>query len=277
MKLNVVVSEEQYSKDIPAGCVISQEPPYQENYNIKEGETITVVISKGRNIVTMPKVVGKTEEEAIQELEELGLMVNIPDDNRVYNKKVEAGIVTEQSVKEKEEIDAGETITLTISKGIEKVTVPDLTGNTEDEAKKAIKEAGLKLKNVYTETDESKADGVVLYQDLEANTEVEKDAYITITINSLPTEKKGTVNVNVKSLLGGKVEYEEDGTTPKKVKLEIRVNNTSIYSEQVNPLVESISAEFTNKGWVDVKVLIDGVKKAEDGMYLEDQTSLTID
>ena len=138
-------------------------------------------------------------------------------------------------------------------------------------------ENGLKLKEVYTDIDESKADGVVIYQDLEANAEVAKDSYINITINSLPTEKKGTVNVNVKSLLGGAVEYEEDGTTVKKVKLEIRVNDASIYSEEVNPLVESISAEFTNKGYVEIKVLIDGIKKGETGMYLEEQTSITID
>ena len=277
LKLNIVIGGEQYSKDIPAGCIISQEPPYQENYKIKEGDTITVVVSKGRNLVTVPKVVGKTEDEAITALEEIGLIVSITDEDRVFNKKVEAGIVIEQSIKEKEEIDAGETITLKVSKGIEMTTVPDLTGKTEDEAKTLIKEAGLKLKNVYIDTDESKAEGLVLYQDLDANSEVEKDAYITITINSLPTEKKGTINVNVKSLLGGAVEYEEDGTTVKNVKLEIRVNDSSVYSEEVNPLVESISAEFTNKGWVDIKVLIDGVKKAENGMYLEDQTSITID
>ena len=277
LKLNVVIGGEQFSKDVPAGCIISQEPPYQENYNIKEGDTITVVVSKGRNLVTVPKVVGKTEEEAIAALEEIGLIVSITDEDRVFNKKVEAGYVIEQSVKEKEEIDAGETITLKVSKGIEKVVVPDLIGKTEDEAKALIKEAGLKLKNVYTEVDESKADGVVLYQELEANSEVEKDSYIEITINSLPTEKKATVNVNVKSLLGGAVEYEEDGTTVKNVKLEIRVNESSIYSQEVNPLVESISAEFTNKGWVDIKVLINGVKKEETGMYLEDQTSITID
>ena len=276
LKLNVVISGEQYNKDVPAGCIISQEPPYQENYNIKEGETITVVISKGRNLVTVPKVVGKTEEDAIKELEELGLIVDIPDDNRVYNKKVEAGYIIEQSIEKDTEIDAGETITLKVSKGIEKVIVPDLKGKTEEEAKTLIKEAGLKVK-VEIGTDESKADGLVLYQDLDANSEVEKDAYITITINSLPTEKKGTINVNVKSLLGGAINYEEDGTTVKKVKLEIRVNNNTIYSEEVNPSVESISAGFTNKGWVDIKVLIDGIKKAEDGMHLEDQTSITID
>ena len=182
----------------------------------------------------------------------------------------------EQSVKEKEEIDAGETINLKVSKGIEKVTVPDLNGKTEDQAKDAIKEAGLKAKVEFGE-DETKTDGTVIFQDLEANIEVEKDSYITITVNKLPTEKKGTINVNVKSLLGGVVEYEEDGITVKNVKLEIRVNDTSIYSEEVNPQVESISTEFTNKGYVEIKVLIDGIKKAETGMYLEEQTSITVD
>ena len=273
LKLGFVVGGEQYSKDVQAGCIISQEPPYQENYTIKEGETITVIISKGRNLVIVPKVIGKTVDEAKTELEELGLLVNIEEE---YNKKVEEGYVIEQRVKEKEEIDAGESITIKVSKGIEMTTVPDLNGKTEDEAKTLAKEAGLKVK-VEIGTDESKADGVVIFQDQDANSEIEKDSVITITINSLPTEKKGTINVNVKSLLGGAVEYEEDGTTVKNVKLEIRVNDSSIYSQDVNPLVESITAEFTNKGWVDIKVLINGVKKAEDGMYLEDRTSITID
>ena len=276
LNLEFVVSEEQFSKDIQVGCVISQVPPYQENYTIKEGDTITVVISKGRNLVTMPKVVGKTEEEAVTELEELGLLVDIPEENRVYDDKVEAGYVIEQSVKEKEEIDAGETINLKVSKGPKMSVVPDLTGKTEEEAKTLIKEAGLKAK-VEVGTDESKADGIVIFQDVEANTEVKENSFVTITVNSLPTEKKGTVNVNVKSLLGGAAEYEEDGVTPKNVKLEIKVNDSSIYSEAVNPLVESISADFTNKGYVEIKVLIDGIKKAETGMYLEDQTSITID
>ena len=274
LKLIYEVKEEIFDKDVPAGCIISQEPPYMENYMIKEETTITVVVSKGRNVVEVPKVVGKTKDEAVSELEELDLLVNVVEE---YDKNVEAGYVVEQDVDAKKEIDAGETITITVSKGVEKVVVPDLSGKTEDEAKKLIKENGLKLKEVYTDIDESKADGVVIYQDLEANAEVAKDSYINITINSLPTEKKGTVNVNVKSLLGGAVEYEEDGTTVKKVKLEIRVNDASIYSEEVNPLVESISAEFTNKGYVEIKVLIDGIKKGETGMYLEEQTSITID
>ena len=273
LNLEFVVGGENYNKDVPAGCIISQDPIYMENYLIKEGTTITVIVSKGRNLVIVPKVVGLTRDEAVTNLEELGLLVNVVEE---YDKKVEAGYVIEQSVKEKEEIDAGETITITVSKGVETVIVPDLKGKTEEEAKTLIKEAGLKTK-VEIATDQSKTDGVVLYQDVDANSEVEKDSYITITVNSLPTEKKGIINVNVKSLLGGAVEYEEDGTTVKNVKLEIKVNDSSVYSDSVNPLVESISTEFTNKGYVEIKVLIDGIKKAETGMYLEEQTSITID
>ena len=273
-KLKYVEGKEAFDKNIPAGCIISQDPAYMANYTVKEGSTITVVVSKGRNIVPVPKLVGLTTEEATASLEALGLLVNITEE---YDKKVEAGIVIEQDVKQGEEIDAGETVTIKVSKGIEKVTVPDLIGKTEEEAKSLIKDNGLKLKKVEVGRDESKEDGKVIKQDLEANTEVEKDSYITITINSLPTEKKGKINVNLKSLLGGAAEYEEDGITVKKVKLEIKVNDVSIYADDVNPLAESIEKDFTNKGKVTIKVFVNGLKEAEVNMDLEITTTCIID
>jgi len=138
-------------------------------------------------------------------------------------------------------------------------------------------------------------DGVVVYQDLDPNTEVEKDSYINISINVLPTEKKGTIIVNVKSLLGGAVEYEnvldesgnlvldENGQPTQKVKdveLKITVNDSTIYSEKVSPLAESVSPEFTNKGWLEIKVYINGIRQKPDKdiyMDLESQTSIIID
>ena len=279
-KLEVVIGGESYSKEVPAGCIISQEPPYSEDYTVKEGSTIIVIISKGRNLVTVPKVVGKTVDEATAELEGLGLNVTVEEE---YSKKVEAGYVIEQSLEAKTKIDAGETITIKVSKGIETVIVPDLIGKTEDVAKSMITESGLKLRYVYTEVDESMPDGVVVYQDLDPNTEVEKDSYINISINVLPTEKKATINVNVKSLLerNGKSTSNEDGTD-KMVRVDIQINNVSILPEEqqiVNAKTESFSAEFTNKGWVDIKVLIDGTRYTDDwlGMDLESQTSITID
>ena len=277
LKLQLVVGEEAYNKDVLAGCVISQNPAYIPDFKIKEGSEITVVISKGKNTVIMPKVVGMSKDDAVTQLEDLDLIVNVVEE---YDKKVEAGYVIKQDVDAKKEIDAGETVTITVSKGIEKVTVPNLVGKTEAEAKKAITDAGLKLKSTYTDNDESKAEGVVLYQDVEADTEVEKNTSISITINRLLQKKKGIVNVNVKSLLGGKIPngYKEDGVTPKEVKLKITVNGTTIYEENVDPRLASVSQEFSNKGNVTIKVFIDDVKKGEDRyLDLEYETEITID
>jgi len=265
--LKFVIGGEKYSKDVPAGCIISQDPQYLENYTVKEGTTITVVLSKGRNLVEVPKVIGLKSDEAVTTLEELGLLVNVTEE---YNKKVEAGYVIEQSAEAKTQVDAGEIISITVSKGIEKVTVPDLLGKTLDEAKGIITENGLKLKQIYTYVDESQADGVVLEQDIDPNTEVEKDSYINITINSLPIEKTGRIIVNVKSLLErkGKATTNEDGTE-KMVTVKVLVDGKNVLTQEVVATVSSLEAKFTAKGWIDIDVLIDDVRYTED-YYGED-------
>lgn len=266
--------EGEYSKDVPEGYIISQDPSYMPNYSVKEGSTITVVVSKGQNLVTIPKVTGLTQEEAQQQLEELGLTVTVEEE---YDSKVEAGYVIKQSIEKDEEVDASEEITITVSKGIEKVTVPGLNGKTESEAKKAISSAGLKLKTVATTEDTTKDDGVVIKQSLEAGSEVEKNSYITITVNKIQVQKEGTINVNVKSLLKGKVEYEEDGTTPKEVELKINVGSDTVYKQDVNPEVESISQKFSGKGTVTVKVYIDGILKKTKDINLNNTTEYTFE
>ena len=262
--------EGEYSKDVPEGYIISQDPSYMPNYSVKEGSTITVVVSKGQNLVTIPKVTGLTQEEAQQQLEELGLTVTVEE---AYDSKVEAGYVIKQSIEKDEEVDASEEITITVSKGIEKVTVPDLNGKTESEAKKAITSAGLKLKTVATTEDTTKDDGVVIKQSLEAGSEVEKNSSITITVNKIQVQKEATINVNVKSVLKGKVEYEEDGTTPKDVELKINVGSDTVYKQKVNPEVESISQKISGKGTVTVKVYIDGILKKTKDINLNDTDS----
>lgn len=266
-KLKYEKKSEEYSKDIPAGYVISQDPGYMPNYNIKEGSTITVVISLGQNLVTVPKVTGLTMDEATSQLENLGLIVNVEE---TYSSTVQSGYVIEQSIKADEEIDAGETITIKVSKGIEKVTVPDLTGKTEAEAKKAITSAGLKLKTTATTEDTTKDDGVVVKQSLDAGTEVDKNSYITITVNKLQVQKEATINVNVKSIIGSTDEVDP-------VELKIKVGSDTVYSQSVNPQVESISQKISGKGTVTVKVYIDGILKATKDINLNNTTAYTFE
>lgn len=247
-KLKYEKKSEEYNKDVPAGYIISQDPGYMPNYNVKEGSTISVVVSLGQNLVKVPKVTGLTQEDATKQLEDLGLVVNVEE---TYSSKVEAGYVIEQSVKENEEIDAGESITIKVSKGTEKVTVPDLTGKTESEAKTAIKDAGLKLKTVVTTEDKTKEDGVVVKQSLEAGTDVEKNATITITVNKLQENKKTMVVIDVQSLLEGTDLAEKD-----KVTVKISVNGTDYNVGNVSPKSSSVTKEISGTGTATIQVKI---------------------
>ena len=64
-KLQLGEVKEEYNSEYEKGKVISQDPPYRENYNIKEGTTIKFVVSLGIEETTVPKVVGLKQEEAI--------------------------------------------------------------------------------------------------------------------------------------------------------------------------------------------------------------------
>ena len=58
--------EEEYSSDVEEGKIISQNPEYKENYKIKEKSTVSLKISKGTELVKVPKVTGMEKEEAIK-------------------------------------------------------------------------------------------------------------------------------------------------------------------------------------------------------------------
>ena len=275
LNLKLEVQEEKYHLEVPEGQIIEQDPKYQENFNIKEGTTIKVIVSKGQEIVTMPKVVGETRDNATKMLKDAGLEVEVKEE---YDDSVEQGYVTKQDTEEGEEIPAGTTVTIYVSMGIEQVEVPDLSGKTESEAKSAISSAGLKWKSTEKTSDSSKPNGVVVDQSISSGSMVDKNTEITITINEFEELKTGTINVNVKSLLGGKVEYEdEDKTIIKNVRVKIMVGTDTIYDEEVLPTSTKITVTKKDKGSKEVTVYIDDIWQATETFNFNNQTSITIE
>ena len=288
-KLNIEVSSEEYNGQYQEGQIISQDPLYSENYNIKMGTTIKVVVSKGIEQAIVPKVVGMTEDEAIKALEEAKLKVQKVEEE---NKKIEAGYVISQETEPESKVLAGDTVVIHISTGVKKVSVPSVIGKNEEEAKKTLSDLGFSVKTVNDE-DSSKDNGIVLKQSLDVDKEVEVGTSITLTVNKLTETKSATVTVNVKSLLGGKVEYEEtaesnddenetNSTTQKEKKVkevEVRITtgDDTVYKNKVDPTTTNLVQSITGKGTVTVKVYIDGIKKAEKDINLNTTSSLTID
>ena len=283
LKLEFEVKEERYDTETEAGKIMIQEPPYKENYNVKEKSKITVVVSLGQKIVIVPKVTGMTLEEATTALENEDLIVVSEEE---FNDKIEAGYVISQDVPENTEVGAGSTVTIKVSKGEEKSIVPNLEGMTEEEAKKAIKEAGLKLTATLTEEDTTKNDGEVLKQSLNAGDEVKKDSNITITVNKIEQLVTGTITVNLKSILGDNIEYtettdDETGEVTKTVKsstVKIVAGSDTIYSKKIPQDTTNITATVKGKGNIIIKIYVDDtvISDATTTMNLNQTTTLTI-
>ena len=197
LKLVFEVSSEEYNKDVPEGYVISQDPSYIENYNVKEGSTIKVVISKGQEKTTVPKVVGMTREEAEKALEEANLEVEVVEET---SRTVEEGYVISQEVEADSEAYAGDTITIHVSTGtgIKQVTVQNVVGQTEANAKATLEGQGLKVTVNYV--DATSDNGKVTKQSVSGGTTVDEGTTVTLTVNKVAETKNVTVNVSVKSL-----------------------------------------------------------------------------
>ena len=109
-----ISSSEEYSDKVPAGYVISQNPV--GGTEVEEGTTVKVVVSKGKQTVTVPNVSGMSESAANSALEKLHFTVKI---NREYNDYVYEGQVIRQSPDANTEAMPGSTITITVSMGPE--------------------------------------------------------------------------------------------------------------------------------------------------------------
>ena len=285
-KLQLGEVKEEFNSEYEKGKVISQDPPYRENYNIKEGTTIKFVVSLGIEETTVPKVVGLKQEEAIKALEDAKLKYEIKEEN---SKKVEAGYVIEQETEAEKTVNAGDKVVIHVSLGVKKISVPSVLGKSEKDATKALKDVGLKVVTT-TDEDSSKDNDTVLKQSVDAGTEVEEGTSVTITINSITQTKNATLTINVKSILGGKYTTEtkdtgkkdEEGNPIKEekikdVKVKIVVGSDTVYNENLDPTTTSLVQSISGKGTVTVKIYIDDVLKKQKDINLNETNKLTIE
>ena len=276
-KLVFEVEKEEYNKDVEEGRVISQDPTYMERFNkVKQGSTVKVVISKGQEKTTVPKVVGMERDEAIAALEEAKLKVEVIEET---SKKVEEGYVISQETDPETEAFAGDTVKIHVSTGtgIKQVDVISVSGKSEADAKKALEDLGLKVNVAYDE-DSSKDNGVVLKQSIEAGKTVDEGTTITITVNKKDELKQGTVNVNLKSLLNYTPSKDEDGNeVVEKGTVKIVVGNDTIYNEEKPKNTTNISASFSAKGTVTIKVYVDDIVKGTKEINMNSTTTCTFE
>lgn len=192
--LELQVGEPQASATVEEGKIISQDPGYEANKKIAKGSTITVIISKGPETAEMPSFVGKKIADVKETADEMGLVLNITEEN---SSSVDEGSVISQDVKEGKQVKSGDTVNVVVSKGPEKTTVPTVVDMDEGTAKATLSNAGLKANVTYT-NDSTKTDKKVISQSIEQGKEVNKNTTIDIVVNKIEVkESKVTIKLRV--------------------------------------------------------------------------------
>lgn len=106
------VIEEKFNAAFDEGVVYGQDP--QEGSDVAQGGTVTLYVSKGADMVEMPKVIDLPIDEAVQLLESLEINYQIIER---YNNSYEPGIVVHTDKPEGTKIDKErDTVTLFIKK-----------------------------------------------------------------------------------------------------------------------------------------------------------------
>ncbi len=168
----------QTSQSVEAGYVMAQD--IQSGTMVSKNSTIIITISIGPESVTLPNIAGYAQSTAIEVLEGLGLKVDKIVEE--FSNDYEAGKVVRLEPEVGAKVAPGGNVTIVVSKGKEKVTVPNLVGLTKEAAIKLLEDQKLKAEVVDVE-DKSKKSGVVISQEYDAESNVEVDTVVKIYVN----------------------------------------------------------------------------------------------
>jgi eukaryotic-like serine/threonine-protein kinase len=132
--------------------------------------------------VTIPNVTNVPEEEAVQRLEDEGLVVRI---TREPSEEIEQGRAIRTDPPAGESLEEGSTIELFISAGPAESEVPPLIGQDEATARQLIEDAGFVVGNITTRPDEQ-PEGIVVEQSPPAGVRAGEGSPIDLVISEGP-------------------------------------------------------------------------------------------
>lgn len=133
-----IEQEEVESPDNDPGQVISSEP--EAGATADREKSVTLTVSKG---IPVPSLAGEERADAESTLEELGLTVEIVEED---SESVKEGQVIDQTPDTGTNVGPGSTVTLTVSTGPPDVEIPDVLGEKIKDARETLEDAGFKVK-----------------------------------------------------------------------------------------------------------------------------------
>ncbi len=171
--------ESVYSDEFEEGVIVDQTPKAPKS--VKEDATITLKVSQGPEIVTVPDVVGWKRDTAREKFKELGLSVLIktePSDDMVPDK------VMRTTPSHGATMEAGETVTLYVSRlaNDDSVRVPDCVGRSLKDAQTLLQNALLNPQTVKVPS--TLPEGTVVSQSIKGGLMVSRASTVMLQVAS---------------------------------------------------------------------------------------------
>ena len=170
---------EESSDDVDKGDITRTDPV--AGTKVEPGSTVQVYISSGKGDISVPSVIGDSEEEAKATLEAAGFDVETRSD---YSDSVEKGKVMIQTPEADTKGKEGDTVTITISLGTETIDVPDVTNKSRSAAQSTLENSGLSAGSISEEPSDTVKKGNVISSDPAAGTKVNKGAKVNLVIST---------------------------------------------------------------------------------------------
>lgn len=249
--------KEQTDATVEKGYVISQS--VDDGTAITKDTAITIVISSGKEMTSVPNVVNYEDSQATTLLEEAGLKVT---HGYAYDDNVEKDHVISSDPVAGTEVEEGSTVKIIISNGKEqkKVVVPNLEGMSEADAAEKLTELNLVGAPTYEYSDTVK-EGQVISQDPVVNTEVDEQSTVSYVVSK--GQEKVTYSVAFSgSLTNTEFDFDTFGKVNVSISYTIGRESYSVYSGSAGagdfPLsidgVQGLTGIETNSGTFTVTI-----------------------
>ncbi|CAG4934716.1 unnamed protein product, partial [Acidithrix sp. C25] len=170
----------QQSSSVPSGTVLSQSPV--AGSSVSSGTSVSIQVSSGAALVTLPNVTNQTIGNAESQLVPLGFSIT----TTYVNSSSPNGTVIKQNPTGASKVPAGSTVTLTVSNGPSTISVPDVTGKPSAQAANALGTAGLSLGNTTNQSSNSVPNGDVISTNPPAGTAVAPNSSVDIVVSTGP-------------------------------------------------------------------------------------------
>ncbi len=176
---------EVFSSSEPTGTVISQDQ--LPGKSVKVGRVIGVEVSAGPEIVIVPDVQRRSLTEAQLLIDQSRLRIG--ELREAYEEHLQGGFIISQDPQPGAKVPRGRAINLVVSKGPQRIELPQLVGRTLQEVRKILQDLGVTLQEVRTLPFTDRPAGTVVEQTPIAGTKIRPQDPVVVTVSIRPGEE----------------------------------------------------------------------------------------